>query len=410
MKGLRAIKKAIVSLGEKLYTLKKLHKLIFLSLLSLAFAFICFFASDISVSYNVIYNGKRLAQVNSLSVYYQGEELATSKITSDNPESLIEKPFFLPAITLNGGKSTSSDVAENILNNSPKIIKGYSVTLDGEQKLFVSDQEAFKTALDERLEKFSVENGTSTFTNSVDLNTVYCASADFATLEKENEFVNSLNVETKVTTVKTVEIPYKTVTTKTTAKLAGYNKVTVSGQKGSKQETHDIKYLNGEVTEDKIVSSLVTKEAVNEVVTVGVGKSYYTQSEKMASSHGFLWPLNKNVRGQFITAYWGDGRNHKGLDICSPYGTATYAVKDGTVEFAGWNNDYGYNIIINHGNGLKTRYAHSSKLLVKAGEKVTAGQTISLVGSTGNSTGNHLHFEVILNGTRVNPSPYLANS
>lgn len=407
---MRPIKKAIISMGEKLYALKKLHKLIFLSLLSVAFAFICFFASDISVSYNVIYNGKKLAQVNSISTYYEGKDLAASKITSENPESLMEKPFFLPTITLNGGKSTSDDVAEVILNNSPQIIKGYSVSVDSKEQLFVADEAAFKTALDARLEKFSVENGTSTFTKDVNLKAIYCASVDFADKEEESAFVDSLDVKTAVTTVKTVEIPFKTVTTKTTAKLAGYNKVTKAGVKGTKEETHDIVYLNGKVTQDKLVSTLVTKEAVNEVVTVGVGKSYYTQSEKMASSHGFVWPLNKNVRAQFITAYWGDGRNHKGLDICSPYGTATYAVKDGTVEFAGWYGGYGYSIVINHGNGLKTRYAHSSKLLVKAGEKVTAGQTIALVGSTGNSTGNHLHFEVLLNGRQVNPYPYLVNS
>lgn len=407
---MRPIKKTIISFGEKLYAFKKLHKLMFLSILSAAFAFICVFASDISVSYNVIYNGKKLAQVNSISTFYEGKSLAARKITSKNPESLMEKPVFLPTITLNGGKSTSDEVAEVILNNSPKIIKGYSVSLDSEEKLFVADEAEFKTALDARLSKFAVENGTSTFVNDVDLKAVYCASVDFADETEKTAFVEGLDVETKVTTVKTVAIPYKTVTTKTTAKLAGYSKVTKSGVKGSKEETHNLKYLNGKVTEDELVSTVVTKEAVNEVVTVGVGKTYYTQREKMASSQGFIWPLNKNVRAQFITAYWGDGRNHKGLDICSPYGTAIYAAKGGTVEFAGWYGGYGYCVLINHGNGLKTRYAHSSKLLVKAGEKVTAGQTIALVGSTGNSTGNHLHFEVIVNGVRVNPSPYLANS
>lgn len=400
----------IISLAEKLYAFKKLHKLIFLSLLALALMFVMLFASDISVSYNVRYNGKRVAQVESPSVYFEGAKLAAQKISSKDPESLMEKPFFFPTLTVNGGKSSSADVANEILNNSPKIIKGYSVTLDGEQKLFVSSEEDFGSALKARLNSFAIENGITSFTNAVALNTVYCADADFASLDMQNEFVNSLNVETVVNTVKTIEIPYKTVTKKTTAKLAGYNQVSTKGVKGEKQETHNIKYLNGQVIEDTTTHTAVVKEAVNEVVVVGVGKSYYTAAEKMASSHGFIWPLNKNVRAQFITAYWGDGRGHKGIDICSPYGTSIYAAKGGTVEYANWNNDYGYNVIINHGNGIKTRYAHASKLLVKKGETVTQGQTIALVGSTGQSTGNHLHFEVILNGTRVNPMPYLANS
>ncbi len=400
----------VISLAEKLYTSKKLHKLIFLSLLAFALTFIMLFASDVSVSYNVRYNGKRVAQVNSTHVYYDGAKLAADKISSDNPEALIEKPFFFPVLTVNGGKSTSEEIANEILNNSPKIIKGYSVTLDSEQKLFVSDEAAFNSSLNARLESFAVENGTTSFTNAVALNAVYCADADFATLDSVAQFVDSLNVVTEVNTVKTVEIPYKTVTQKTTAQLAGYNQVSVAGVKGEKEETHNIKYLNGQVTEDNILSTEITKEAVNEVVVVGVGKSNYTAAEKMASSHGFVWPLNKNVRGQFISSYWGDGRGHKAIDICSPYGTEIYAAQGGTVEYASWNNDYGYNIIINHGNGIKTRYAHASKLLVKKGETVTQGQTIALVGSTGQSTGNHLHFEVILNGTRVNPMPYLANS
>lgn len=400
----------VIFLAERMYNLKKLHKLIFLSLLAFALTFIMLFASDISVSYNVRYNGKRVAQVESTSVYYEGAKLAADRVSSENPEALIEKPFFFPVLTVNGGKSSSEDVANEILNNSPKIIKGYSVTLDGEQKLFISNDADFNSALNERLESFTVENGTTSFTNAVALNTVYCADADFATLDMQSEFVNSLNVMTEVNAVKTVEIPYKTVTQKTTAKLAGYNQVSTKGEKGEKEETHNIKYLNGQVIEDTTTHTAVVKEAVNEVVVVGVGKSYYTAAEKMASSHGFVWPLNKNVRAQFITSYWGDGRGHKGIDICSPYGTSIYAAKGGTVEYASWNNDYGYNVIINHGNGIKTRYAHASKLLVKKGETVTQGQTIALVGSTGQSTGNHLHFEVILNGTRVNPMPYLANS
>ena len=407
---MRTIKQLVISLAEKLYNLKKLHKLIFLSLLTFALTFIMLFASDVSISYNVRYNGKRVAQVESTSVYFEGAKMALDKVSSENPEQLMEKPFFFPVLTINGGKSSSEDVANEILNNSPKIIKGYSVTLDSQQKLFVSNDAEFNSALNARLESFAVENGTTSFTNAVALSTVYCANVDFASEAEQTEFVNSLNVMTEVNTVKTIEIPYKTVTQKTTAELAGYNQVSTKGEKGEKQETHNIKYLNGQVIEDTTTHTAVLKEAVNEVVVVGVGKSYYTAAEKMASSYGFIWPLNKNVRGQFIVSYWGDGRGHKGIDICSPYGTSIYAANGGTVEYASWNNDYGYNVIINHGNGLKTRYAHASKLLVKKGETVTQGQTIALVGSTGQSTGNHLHFEVILNGTRVNPMPYLANS
>ena len=84
------------------------------------------------------------------------------------------------------------------------------------------------------------------------------------------------------------------------------------------------------------------------------------------------------------------------------------AAASGTVEFSGWSsNGFGYNIIIDHGNGVKTLYGHASKLLVSEGQKISAGQHIGNVGSTGQSTGNHLHFEVRINGQRVNPAPYI---
>ena len=89
-------------------------------------------------------------------------------------------------------------------------------------------------------------------------------------------------------------------------------------------------------------------------------------------------------------------------------GTPIYAAEDGVVQTAGWNaGGYGYYIIIDHGQGLATLYGHASKLLVTRGERVTRGQLIALMGSTGRSTGPHLHFEVRIGGRRVNPLTYI---
>ncbi|WP_230976767.1 M23 family metallopeptidase [Pseudothauera rhizosphaerae] len=99
---------------------------------------------------------------------------------------------------------------------------------------------------------------------------------------------------------------------------------------------------------------------------------------------------------------------HTGIDFPAPKGTPIVASAGGRVRRAGYNRDYGYMIEIDHGNGLVTRYAHSSKLLVRAGELVMPQQRIALIGSTGRSTGPHLHFEVIRNGAYVDPRHYLA--
>ena len=99
--------------------------------------------------------------------------------------------------------------------------------------------------------------------------------------------------------------------------------------------------------------------------------------------------------------------NHKGLDIGAPGGTKIYATAPGTVEYSGYKGSFGKLVIINHGNGVKTYYAHCSSLKVSSGQKVEAGANIALVGRTGVATGNHLHFEVRVNGTSVNPQNYI---
>ena len=100
---------------------------------------------------------------------------------------------------------------------------------------------------------------------------------------------------------------------------------------------------------------------------------------------------------------------HTGLDIAAPAGTPIKAAADGTVTFSGYSGGYGYVVKMSHGNGIETYYGHCSALYVSAGEKVEAGDTIAAVGSTGNSTGNHLHFEIRVNGNEVNPQNYLYN-
>lgn len=98
---------------------------------------------------------------------------------------------------------------------------------------------------------------------------------------------------------------------------------------------------------------------------------------------------------------------HAGIDFGAPTGTPIYAYQAGLVEFAGWKSGYGKAVIINHGAGFSTLYGHASKLSVRKGERVAPGHIIGSIGSTGMSTGPHLHFEVRVNNKPVNPHPYL---
>jgi murein DD-endopeptidase MepM/ murein hydrolase activator NlpD len=102
------------------------------------------------------------------------------------------------------------------------------------------------------------------------------------------------------------------------------------------------------------------------------------------------------------------GRQHQGIDFAAATGEPIYVTSAGTVIHSGWEPGYGKSVVVDHGNGVHTRYAHCSRLLVKEGVQVLKGSTIALVGSTGHSTGPHLHFEIIVNGVRKNPAWYFS--
>ena len=121
-----------------------------------------------------------------------------------------------------------------------------------------------------------------------------------------------------------------------------------------------------------------------------------------------LWPVGGN--GGLISELpygYGGYYGHQGLDISAGYGTPIYAAENGTVILARWYSDYGNCVMIEHDNGIVTVYAHASYIHVYEGQRVTQGEAIADVGSTGRSTGNHLHFEVRINGVCMNPINYL---
>lgn len=139
------------------------------------------------------------------------------------------------------------------------------------------------------------------------------------------------------------------------------------------------------------------------------GSGYSTPGSTSQSGYPtYIWPAPSCT---IITSYWGDSRGHQGLDLAcygSAYGKEIIAAASGTVTIANstdsWGSGWGYYVMINHGNGYSTLYAHCSQVLVSAGQYVEAGQLIAYIGNTGNSYGAHLHFECWYNSTRYNPA------
>ena len=134
------------------------------------------------------------------------------------------------------------------------------------------------------------------------------------------------------------------------------------------------------------------------------------QSGAVRGTGRFVFPANARISSGFgnrVHPILGYSRFHGGVDFAAPQGTAIYAADSGQVIFSGWYGGYGQTVIVDHGGGLTTLYAHASRLLVREGQSVRQGQSIAAVGSTGLSTGPHLHFEVRRNGNPVNPMGYL---
>ena len=185
----------------------------------------------------------------------------------------------------------------------------------------------------------------------------------------------------------------------------GDYKVTSKGEYGKADVMAKATYVNGEETERTILSSVTLKEPVTE---------YRLRGTKVRPTWmptgSFRWPTSGR-----ISSYFGGRKspggigstNHKGIDIAVPRGTPIYAADGGTVTYSGWMSGYGYLVQIDHGNGYVTRYGHNSSLTVNVGQHVYKGQQVARAGSTGNSTGNHCHFEVRYNGVAKNPLNYL---
>ncbi|MEZ2902599.1 M23 family metallopeptidase [Acinetobacter terrestris] len=161
--------------------------------------------------------------------------------------------------------------------------------------------------------------------------------------------------------------------------------------------------------------SVKLREKTVELNNESLAKKYGSSTSKSYSNNPYSWlvahplPDMKRVSSTYGgRTMGGRAENHSGLDMSAPSGTAIYATGPGVVTKSGWGTGYGQYVEINHGNGYLTRYAHASRLIARVGDQVKAGEHIANVGCTGRCTGPHLHYEVVKDGQRKNPSAYLA--
>ena len=201
------------------------------------------------------------------------------------------------------------------------------------------------------------------------------------------------------------DIPYKIEYTDDASMYKGDTKTTSKGSYGAADVVANVTYVNGEEIERTVLSSVTLQEPVTEQQLRGTKErpTWYPTGT-------FRWPTSGRITSTFGGRKSPGGigsTNHKGIDIANSKGTPIYAADGGTVTYAGWMSGYGYLVRIDHHNGYVTYYGHNSSLLVSSGQHVYKGQQIARMGSTGNSTGNHCHFEVRYNGVAKNPLNYL---
>lgn len=430
-------------------------------------ALVIFIFSQLTFGLVVVYDGVKIGCIKNENIYDTAEKQLMQRVLYEEGDDVEIIPKFRLAV-VNEKKLLSSDqVTDRLIKASSSVIEEASgLYVDNTLVGAVKDGEELQKTLDSILAKYSDgdEGDIVTFVKDVQVKEgLYPVSSivDMKSLKKKisgqtsaeiiytvskgdtpyevarksgvsldtlyalnpvikNTFVIGqkitiassepfLSVKVQRQEVAKEEVKYQTITTKNNNYYNSYRKVTRKGVNGVNEVTYLVTYLNGIATEKEIVETKVISAPVDEKITVGTKvKPLSSGSSQQASTGngkvpGFIWPTS----GRISCRWWGY-YNHRGLDIAAPKGTPIYAAAAGTViSYRNQSYGYGRHIVIDHGNGVQTLYAHTSAVYVKVGDRVSRGQQVAAVGRTGYATGNHLHFGVMINGVYKNPEIYL---
>ncbi len=359
------------------------------------------------IAYKVNYSGNIIATVSQKNHFDAAIKLVVRMVGNDEAASAVEKPSFSTAIVLNDDIDNTQEVAHAIIDNTDDIVEATTLYVNGNSAI-TAEKDVIDSAILNRLDDFDVDDikCNSYFADEVTTQVGYYMESEVEDKEKVSNVVNSLSVITEINQTEDIVVPYESVVEESDKYQIGYSKIKVSGVSGVNRITRNVVMLNGEIQSSADISTDVVVAPVNEVVLKGTAAiASSTEASSATQGSGFIFPLPAGVWQ--LSAGYGDGRNHKAVDLRAPSGTPIYAVAAGRVVLSGWDGTYGYCVVIEHADGTRTRYAHASQLCCNVGDVVSQGKVIALVGTTGQSTGNHLHFEVIIGGRLVNPAPYI---
>lgn len=289
----------------------------------------------------------------------------------------------------------------------------YQVSISGEELGYVQNKEAFEESLKEN----AIVEGKNVDNVVLKTNPEYELKLVDRTLDTNEEELVSEIKEDVVVTYKYYEIAVANQTVETVNTKEEAEEL-VKQLKENELDNVDLSIIEKyteeaekiEATSLEIAKSTIEEKVEKKAEEMQKQKEEQERLEKMPSINGIKLAVQP-ISGVITSRYGVSSRlrksTHTGLDIAASTGTPIKVIADGTVTCASYQGSYGKLVKIDHGNGLETWYGHTSKMYVSVGQKVTAGDVIALVGSTGNSTGPHLHLEIRINGEHVNPQNYL---
>ncbi len=389
-----------------------------------------------SRNYGIVlaYDGKEIATVQNEQTFEKASHLIQNQMAiNGNVGSSIPTPECKIAVIDNSHCVSPFEVKDKIIQQSnTQIEKAYGVYVNSNLLCVSKDDSKVNEYLQELLETSKQDNNVQAeFAEKIEIVFGLYRQADIVNNEElysrifnginnqsENNSYNKLiHVKVFKNEEREEELPYSIIKSDDSSEYIGTEKVKQNGQKGIRKIIDKVTYIDNIEVNRENLGVQITQDPIDEKVSVGtkeklkpVNKNNISnnQNNVQTNSKGLCWPVPYT---RSVTSEYGprDGSFHKGIDIAAAGigGQNIVAATDGTVRTNANGNGYGNHIEIVNGNGMSTVYAHCKQLLVKNGQKVSKGQVIAIVGSTGQSTGNHLHFEVRINGTPQNPRKYV---
>ena len=301
---------------------------------------------------------------------------------------------------LNSEYTSIEETCDNFRKLDERFAMGYTLMTGGKEIFTVQSEALIEEVKNEALAFYAEEAAELRFVQSFEMSQGYVEKGKIATKEEAVKLLlANADVESVIKLSYYEAVPYETVTIEDDSIYPFETYTENEGVTGEKYVEHTTYKINGVFSSESITGEYIITEKENRVIRKGT-----KEFAKGVASGSFVNPTSGVLTSPFGPRW---GRMHKGIDVAAPVGTPIYASDGGKVIYAGWMSGYGYLVQVDHNNGYVTYYAHCSKLHVNVGDSVARGELIADMGSTGNSTGSHLHFEVRLNNVCQNPVNYV---